>query len=306
MADSALETVTTGLRFPEGPVAMPDGSVILTEMFGHQLTRVAPDGSKTKVADVVGLPNGLAVGPDGFLYMCNNGGAFTPLQMGDLLFPGEFDPSKYIGGRIQKVNIDTGEVTDLYTHCGDIALRAPNDIVFDAHGGFWFTDHGIRDHRTADRTGIYYAKADGSFIEEVVFPVDSPNGIGLSPSGDRVYWAETHTGRVYQRAITSPGKVGPITPDVPTMLCGLPGYQLFDSLAVDGEGNICVATLINGGVTVISPQGEVINFVATDDRITTNICFGGEDFRTAYITVSSTGQLLKMKWPYKGLRLNCQ
>ena len=306
MADSALETVTTGLRFPEGPVAMPDGSVILTEMFGHQLTRVAPDGSKTKVADVVGLPNGLAIGPDGFLYMCNNGGAFTPLQMGDLLFPGEFDPSKYIGGRIQKVNIDTGEVTDLYTHCGDIALRAPNDIVFDAHGGFWFTDHGIRDHRTADRTGIYYAKADGSFIEEVVFPVDSPNGIGLSPSGDRVYWAETHTGRVYQRAITSPGKVGPITPDVPTMLCGLPGYQLFDSLAVDGEGNICVATLINGGITVISPQGEVINFVATDDRITTNICFGGEDFRTAYITVSSTGQLLKMKWPYKGLRLNCQ
>ena len=306
MADSALETVTTGLRFPEGPVAMPDGSVILTEMFGHQLTRVAPDGSKTKVADVVGLPNGLAVGPDGFLYMCNNGGAFTPLQMGDLLFPGEFDPSKYIGGRIQKVNIDTGEVTDLYTHCGDIALRAPNDIVFDAHGGFWFTDHGIRHHRTADRTGIYYAKADGSFIEEVVFPVDSPNGIGLSPSGDRVYWAETHTGRVYQRAITSPGKVGPITPDVPTMLCGLPGYQLFDSLAVDGEGNICVATLINGGITVISPRGEVINFVATDDRITTNICFGGEDFRTAYITVSSTGQLLKMKWPYKGLRLNCQ
>ncbi|MEY4080902.1 MAG: hypothetical protein RL430_1332 [Actinomycetota bacterium] len=306
MADSALETVTTGLRFPEGPVAMPDGSVILTEMFGHQLTRVAPDGSKTKVADVVGLPNGLAIGPDGFLYMCNNGGAFTPLQMGDLLFPGEFDPSKYIGGRIQKVNIDTGEVTDLYTHCGDIALRAPNDIVFDAHGGFWFTDHGIRDHRTADRTGIYYAKADGSFIEEVVFPVDSPNGIGLSPSGDRVYWAETHTGRVYQRAITSPGKVGPITPDVPTMLCGLPGYQLFDSLAVDGEGNICVATLINGGITVISPRGEVINFVATDDRITTNICFGGEDFRTAYITVSSTGQLLKMKWPYKGLRLNCQ
>ena len=306
MANSALETVTTGLRFPEGPVAMPDGSVILTEMFGHQLTRVAPDGTKSKVADVVGLPNGLALGPDGFLYMCNNGGAFTPMQLGDLLYPGEFDPSKYIGGRIQKVDIATGAVTDLYTHCGDVALRAPNDIVFDAHGGFWFTDHGIRDHRTADRTGIYYAKADGSFIEEVVFPVDSPNGIGLSPAGDRVYWAETHTGRVYQREVVAPGRVGPITPDVPTMLCGLPGYQLFDSLAVDGDGNICVATLINGGVTVISPAGDVIDFIATDDRITTNICFGGEDFRTAYITVSSTGQLLKMKWPYKGLRLNYQ
>ena len=306
MANPALETVTTGLRFPEGPVAMPDGSVILTEMFGHCLTRVAPDGSKTKVADITGLPNGLAMGPDGHLYLCNNGGAFTPMEVGGLLYPGEFDPAKYIGGRIQKVDIATGEVTDLYTHCGDIALRAPNDLVFDAHGGFWFTDHGIRHHRTADRTGIYYAKADGSHIEEVVFPVDSPNGIGLSPSGDRVYWAETHTGRVYQREVISPGKVAPMSPEVPVMLCGLPGYQLFDSLAVDAAGNICVATLVNGGVTVISPAGEVVDFVATDDRITTNICFGGEGFRTAYITVSSTGQLLRMEWPYGGLRLNYQ
>jgi gluconolactonase len=306
MANPALETVTTGLRFPEGPVAMPDGSVILTEMFGHCLTRVAPDGSKTKVADITGLPNGLALGPDGHLYLCNNGGAFTPMEVGGLLYPGEFDPAKYIGGRIQKVDIATGEVTDLYTHCGDVALRAPNDLVFDSHGGFWFTDHGIRHHRTADRTGIYYAKADGSHIEEVVFPVDSPNGIGLSPSGDRVYWAETHTGRVYQREVTAPGKVAPMSSEVPVMLCGLPGYQLFDSLAVDAAGNICVATLINGGITVISPAGELVDFVATDDRITTNICFGGEGFRTAYITVSSTGQLLRMEWPYGGLRLNYQ
>ena len=155
-------------------------------------------------------------------------------------------------------------------------------------------------------TNIYYAKADGSHIEEVVFPVDSPNGIGLSPAGDRVYWAETHTGRVYQREVTAPGKVAPISPEVPVMLCGLPGYQLFDSLAVDAAGNICVATLVNGGVTVISPAGEVIDFVATDDRITTNICFGGPDWGTAYVTVSSTGQLLRMKWPYGGLRLNYQ
>ena len=306
MADPRLETVTTGLRFPEGPVAMPDGSVVLTEMFGHRLTRVAPDGSKSTVAEIDGLPNGLAVGPDGFLYLCNNGGAFTPLEMGGLLYPGEFDPAKYVGGRIQRVNPSSGEVTDLYTHCGDTALRAPNDLVFDAHGGFWFTDHGIRHHRTADRTGIYYAKADGSHIEEVVFPVDSPNGIGLSPSGDRVYWAETHTGRVYQREVAGPGKVAPMSPEVPVMLCGLPGYQLFDSLAVDAAGNICVATLVNGGITVISPAGEVVDFVATDDRITTNICFGGEGFRTAYITVSSTGQLLRMEWPYGGLRLNYQ
>jgi gluconolactonase len=306
MAAAAFTQVCDGLFFPEGPVAMPDGSVIVTEMFGSKLTRVASDGTKSTVANIVGLPNGLALGPGGYLYLCNNGGAFTPMELGGLVYPGEFDPDKYIGGRIQRVDINTGEVIDLYTHCGDNALRAPNDLVFDEHGGFWFTDHGIRHHRTADRTGIYYAKADGSFIEEVVFPVDSPNGIGLSPDGTRVYWAETHTGRVYQREVTSPGKVAAIGVEVPTMLCGLPGYQLFDSLAVDGDGNICVATLVNGGITVIAPDGEVRDFIEVDDRITTNICFGGEDFGTAYITASSTGRLLAMKWPYKGLKLHWQ
>ena len=302
MAATAFTEITTGLQFPEGPVAMPDGSVILTEMFASRLTRVAPDGTKTTVAEINGSPNGLAVGPDGALYLCNNGNAFTPLNMGGLMYPGPFDESKYIGGRIQRVDIATGTVTDLYTHCGTTALRAPNDIVFDKQGGFYFTDHGTRSERSADRTGIYYAKPDGSFIEEVAFPTDGPNGIGLSPDENTLYWAETHTGRVYQRAITSPGKLAP--PDASTVLCGLPGYQLLDSLAVDGDGNVCVATIVNGGITVISPQGEVLQHIAVDDRITTNICFGGPDYQTAYITASTTGRLLAMKWPYKGLKLN--
>ena len=302
MADTAFTEITTGLQFPEGPVAMPDGSVILTELFASRLTRVAADGSKTTVAEINGSPNGLAVGPDGALYLCNNGNAFTPINAGGLLYPGPFDESKYIGGRIQRVDIATGTVTDLYTHCGTTALRAPNDIVFDKQGGFYFTDHGTRSERNADRTGIYYAKPDGSFIEEVAFPTDGPNGIGLSPDENTLYWAETHTGRVYQRAITSPGKLAP--PDASTVLCGLPGYQLLDSLAVDGDGNVCVATIVNGGITVISPQGEVLQHIAVDDRITTNICFGGPDYQTAYITASTTGRLLAMKWPYKGLKLN--
>ena len=302
MADTAFTEITTGLQFPEGPVAMPDGSVVLTEMFASRLTRVSPDGTKSTVAEINGSPNGLAVGPDGALYLCNNGNAFTPLNAGGLLYPGPFDESKYIGGRIQRVDIATGAVTDLYTHCGGTQLRAPNDLVFDKQGGFYFTDHGTRTERSADRTGIYYAKPDGSFIEEVAFPTDGPNGIGLSPDEKTLYWAETHTGRVYQRAITSPGKLAP--PDSSTVLCGLPGYQLLDSLAVDGDGNVCVATIVNGGITVISPQGEVLQHIAVDDRITTNICFGGPDYQTAYITASSTGRLLAMKWPYKGLKLN--
>jgi gluconolactonase len=307
---SDLTEITSGLRFPEGPIAMPDGSVILVEMFGPRITRVQPDGTKEVVAEIPGGPNGAAIGPDGALYICNNGGCFTPVDLGDLLLPGPFDPSRYIGGRIQRLDLSTGALTDLYTECDGRPLRAPNDLVFDGHGGFWFTDHGIRDGaaRTSDITSIYYAQADGSAISEVVHPVEGPNGIGLSPDGTMLYWAETHAGRVMQRRIASPGVLEPAAPiDTSVCLAGLPGYQLLDSLAVDGAGNVCVATLINGGISVITPAGEV-SHIPTGDLLTTNICFGDRDgsgeYRDAYITVSGTGKLLHMRWPNPGLRLH--
>ena len=65
-----------------------------------------------------------------------------------------------------------------------------------------------------------------------------------------------------------------------------------------------MATLVNGGITVISPHGDMVDFVEVDDRITTNICFGGPDHRTAYVTASSTGRLLRTEWPYEGLKLH--
>lgn len=301
-----LTDITDGLEFPEGPIAMPDGSIVLVEMFGPRLTRVQPDGSKETIAEIPGGPNGAAIGPDGAVFLCNNGGAFTPAEVMGMTFPGPFDPTNYIGGRIQRVDVATGDVTDLYTECDGRPLRAPNDIVMDGHGGFWFTDHGLRDNaaRTADLTGIYYATCDGSHITEAVFPVDAPNGIGLSPDGATLYWAETHSGRVFRRNVTSPGVLEDALPlDTSIVLHGLPGYQLLDSLGVDGDGWVCVATLVNGGITAISPDGEQIEHHATGDLITTNVCFGGDDLRTAYITLSSTGRLVSTPWPRSGLRL---
>ncbi|MDA0370170.1 MAG: SMP-30/gluconolactonase/LRE family protein [Actinomycetota bacterium] len=308
MSSSSLDLVevASGLKFPEGPIAMNDGSVVLVEMFGPRITRVRPDGSTETVAEIAGGPNGAAVGPDGALYLCNNGGCFTEIDFGGLCLPGPFDRSKYVGGRIQRVDLSSGAVTDLYTECDGRALRAPNDLVFDSHGGFYFTDHGIRDNeaRTSDLTGIYYAKVDGSSIREIAFPVEAPNGIGLSPDGSTLYYAETHTGRVFKRAIVAPGELAPTAPgDTSSLLCGLPGMQLLDSLAVDGAGNVCVATLVNGGITVIDPSGDVIRHVETGDLLTTNICFAADGSPTAWITLSGTGRLVRTTWPYPGLQL---
>ncbi|MFM7898614.1 MAG: SMP-30/gluconolactonase/LRE family protein, partial [Actinomycetota bacterium] len=136
---------------------------------------------------------------DGSLLVCINGGSFTPIDLGGLLLPGPFDPARHTGGRIERVDPKTGKITRLYDSCDGHALRGPNDLVLDGKGGFYFTDHGIRHERSGDRTSIYYAKLDGSHISEVVFPVEAPNGIGLSPDGIKLYYAETHTARVWSR-----------------------------------------------------------------------------------------------------------
>jgi gluconolactonase len=304
MAD--FETVTTGLRFPEGPVAMPDGSVILTEIEAGRITRVAPDGTQTLVATTGGGPNGLAIGPDGRLYCCNNGG-FNWNENGEFLAPHGIAPD-YSGGRIERIDIATGAVDILYKS-GDFgcSLRGPNDIVFDDAGGFWFTDHGKQDFTTRahDIVGIFYGKADGSHLEEVIFPSNNPNGCGLSPDGKRLYAAETYTCRLMAFDIVAPGKFadasGPGGQGIP--LYRPAGYKFFDSLAVEASGNICVATIGESGISVISPAGDLVEFVATDDLFTTNICFGGEDMMDAWITCSSTGRLVKTRWNRPGLKL---
>ena len=304
MADFTL--VADGLRFPEGPVVLLDGSVLLVEIAAGRITRVTPDGGKETVAEPGGGPNGLAPGPDGMLYCCNNGG-FEWNESEGYLAPHGI-ARDYAGGRIERIDPTTGAVEILYKS-GDhgCTLRGPNDIVFDAHGGFWFTDHGKVDYakRCHDVVGIFYAKADGSFLEEVVFPSNNPNGVGLSPDGKTLYAAETYTCRLMKFNVTAPGKVAP---DAGPGGAGIPlyrpaGWKFFDSLAVEASGNICVATIGESGISVISPAGELVEFVKTDDIFTTNICFGGADMMDAYITLSGTGRLVKTRWARPGLKL---
>jgi gluconolactonase len=240
------------------------------------------------------------------VYVCNNGG-FEWATIEGLVSPGP-EPASYTGGSIQTVDLASGEVESRYTECTGNGLRGPNDIVFDKEGGFYFTDLGKARARTVDRAGIYYAKADGSEIRELVYGLDHTNGIGLSPDGTRLYAVETITARVWYWDIHSPGVLQPPkTPFAPgDVLYQFQGWQLLDSLAVDSEGNICVATLMTGAISVVSPKGELLNQVRVPERDVwvTNVCFGGPDLRTAYITSSGLGRLYATEWHCAGLELN--
>ena len=306
MNETTPRLLTQGLRFPEGPVAMPDGSVVLVEIAAGKITRVSPNGEKSVVATPGGGPNGLAPGPGGALYCCNNGG-FDWIEENGYLRPYRC-AADYVTGRIERIDLVTGEVERLYDRCGENALRGPNDIVFDRTGGFWFSDLGKVRARDRDHGGVYWAAADGSRIVEAAYPIaGGANGIGLSPDGETLYVAETETGRLWAFEVLEPGvlrKEQWPSPHGGTLLCQLPGYRRLDSLAVTASGNICVATLVSGEITTISPSGEIVGVVTLDDRMPTNLCFGGPDLRTAYITLSLTGRLVTMKWPERGLALN--
>ncbi|MGB8365549.1 MAG: SMP-30/gluconolactonase/LRE family protein [Rhizomicrobium sp.] len=298
--------VATGLRFPEGPVALNDSSVLVVEIEGGCLMRISPSGDKQVVAELGGGPNGAAVGPDGKCYVCNNGGfEWTRNETGYVRPMGR--ATAYTGGRIERVDLQTGAVEILFTHCGEIPLCGPNDIVFDKEGGFWFTDHGKTYGRLMDRGAVYYARRDGSLIKQAIYPVMTPNGVGLSPDEKTLYVTETETGRLWRFPIIGEGEVAKEpwpSPHGGVILHGMPGYQRFDSLAVEAGGNICVATLVRGGVSVFSPNGELVEFWEAPEPYCTNICFGGPNLKTAFITLSGTGQLIAVDWPRPGLPLH--
>ena len=299
--------VATGLRFPEGPVALPDGSLLVVEIEGGCLTRVHPDGEVSIAARTGGGPNGAAVGPDGAIYVCNNGG-FEWARDGGLLRPAG-QPADYRGGTIQRVELRSGRVDTLYASCGGHLLAGPNDLVFDRHGGFYFTCNGKRRPREVDRGGVYYAQADGSMIQEVVFPFFFPNGIGLSPKEDLLYVAETETGRLWRFDVVGPGQLrlsSYPSPNGGDFVFGSAHYQRFDSLKIERCGRVCVATLGRGGINSIDAEGLNEEFYPLDDRMTTNLCFGGADMCTAWVTLSSTGRIACLRWPRPGLKLNFQ
>jgi gluconolactonase len=301
-----MRIIAQDLKFPEGPICLPDGSLLAVEVRGQNLTRIGTDGRLEVVAHLGGGPNGAALGPDGKCYVCNNGG-FEWASHDGVVRPSGV-PDAYQGGWIERVDLSSGQVERVYEAVGGERLLGPNDIVFDAHGGMWFTDMGKRRARSVDLGGVCYAKADGSLIEEVIRPLITPNGISLSPDGKTLYVAETDAARIWAWDLAAPGKLARApfpSPNGGRMLYASPFFTKFDSMGVEANGNLCVASFMKAGITVISPQGELVEFVPIEqDWFVTNICFGGPDMRSAYVTLSGAGQLIELPWARPGLALN--
>ncbi|WP_235535715.1 SMP-30/gluconolactonase/LRE family protein [Sphingopyxis sp. Root1497] len=297
------EIICDGLGFPEGPVALADGSVLLMEIEHGTVSRVSPDGRRSIVKEVGGGPNGAAIGPDGALYICNNGGMAFALVDG-LKIP-QGPSADHTHGWVQRLDLDSGELTVVVESAGGQPLIAPNDLVFDKSGGFWFTDHGSRTEHGMRFGALCYmpSRAGGCDAIRVRDGLMSPNGVGLSPDGLTLYVADTWTGRLLSFEVAGPGRVAEPPPFHPgNIVATLPGFQLLDSLAVEADGHVCVGTLVNGGITIFSPSGDT-EHVALPDMLVTNLCFGGPDMQDVWLTCSGSGTLRKARWSRPGLPL---
>jgi gluconolactonase len=327
-----MRFVAEGLNFPGGPLALADGDVLVAEIGGGTLGRIGRDGSRSVLAEVGGAPTGAALGPDGAIYLCNNGApkmvrerlpdgrtAYRPPQ------PGELSPG--IGGQVQRVSLD-GKVATVHQACDGRALMAPTGLVFDRQGNFYFSDSGRYDgpvrnpgvsteskHLSVLRMAgamarqaagsIYYASPDGRLIREVLHPLSSPGGVALSPDETTLYVAEAGTGRLWAFQVSAPGQLGKrrclgVAPGARPL-----NFSWCEGLAVDAEANVLTATVVNGGVTTFSSQGHQIEHVSTGDPFTTNMCFGGADRRTLFVTLGGSGRLIAYDaWPSRGHQLN--
>ena len=286
----------TGFRFPEGPSIDRDGGVVLVELGGRCVSCIDPDGVVSTVAVLGGSPNGTAFDTDGVLYVCDGGGRWSAeTSTGGLPGPGDGR------GLVHRVWPD-GRCDVFLSEIDGVALFAPNDCCFDRDGGLWFTDPAWPGADGVIPPGsICFTTLDGR-ARRVHTGLRFPNGLGVTADGRSLVVAESATNRLVAFPILGPGRVGE-----PTEFGFMGKGVLPDGLCFDIEGRVLCAGHGGSCIVVFPPGGgDPETIVEMDDRDVTNLCFGGPDLSTLYVTESDAGRVVTVPWSCPGMPLFAQ
>ena len=257
---AVMSQISTGHAFTEGPVFDDSGNLYFVDIPFNTINKIDPDGERSSFVRGSGCANGLAIGPDGVLHACLN-----------------VDRSV--------VSIDSeGNYTVLADNYRGKRFNNPNDLWIDAKGGIYFTDpaYYIRLTKELDGEYVYYIPPDRGPVQCVVDDTVRPNGIIGTPDNKLLYVADPGQRTVFRYTIDGDGILSNKTEYVKSGT---------DGMTIDGEGNIY---LTGRGITVYDPDGEKIETIDVPEG-TSNVCFGGTDNKTLYITARTSVYSIRMK-----------
>lgn len=295
-----VEKLAEGFEFTEGATCDPEGNVYFTDQPNDRIMKWSVDGKLTEFMKPAGRSNGMIFDPKGNLYAC----ADEKNQLWLITIPKR-------SGKVQ--------VRVLLKDYQGKLLNGPNDVWLRPDGGLYFTDpfysrdYWKRGPKEQDVEGVYYLSPEhrsgqeekpgkgasegkaGRKVSErlsktpslsairVIDELKQPNGITGTPDGKTLYVADIGAGKTYRYDTQPDGS--------------LTGKRLFcemgsDGMTIDAQGNLY---LTGKGVFVFDRTGKQIQHIEVPEKWAANVCFGGKDRRTLFITASKGLYAVKMR-----------
>jgi gluconolactonase len=264
-AGTRIELIKEGFDGTEGPLALPDGSLIFTETTGNRITRIGADGSTSTYLDNSNGANGLGFGAGGALYA--------------------------VQVREPRVGVvaPADKAKTLADQWDGLPFGRPNDLVVGKNGNVYFTDsgappgaRGAQPARAVAKPAVYRIPPSGK-LERVAADIERPNGIQLSPDEKTLYVANTQGEHVLAYDVAPDGTIGKRRDFA--RLAGWSKGEIgwssgADGLAVDAAGRLYVAS--NVGIEVFGPRGDALGVIALPKK-PQNLAFAGPDKHTLYV-----------------------
>ena len=257
--------LSSDFSFTEGPAVDAEGNVYFTDQPNDRIMKWSPDDGITVYMEGTGRANGLYFDREGNLLACAD-------ENNELWM---ISKSKDVKVLVRDYN---GK-----------KLNGPNDLWVDPKGGVYFTDpfykrdYWTRTEKEIEHENVYYLSPDKRNLTMIMSDFVRPNGIIGKSDGKTLYVADIGAGKTYSFRIQPDGSLSDrnVFADMGS-----------DGMTMDVKGNVY---LTGKGVTVFSPAGKKIEHIAVDAPWTANVCFGGKDLKTLFITASTSVFTLKMK-----------
>jgi gluconolactonase len=272
VTDDPLETLADGFVFTEGPLWLPDGSLLFEDVKAGRTYRLPEGGPPQLLRDRTEGANGQTFGPDGRIYFCEQDGR-----------------------RISRMNPDGSGVETVVERWEGKRLNSPNDIACRPDGTLYFTDppYGVKNPEDKELPfqAVFALEPSGALRPVVHEDFEKPNGLAFSPDGKTLYVCDTAKYHVRAFEIDDSGAVVPGSGRVfATQDPGCPGGP--DGMKIDRDGRVYVAVAL--GVWVYEPDGHLLGILALPKR-PANLAWCGPDARSLAITAVDTVYRVRLK-----------